>query len=185
MIGTLPPTDSTAARSTARFSSALRELFSPTVPSATNPCTPSRTRAAWTAWVAARSTFRSASNWVVAAGKTPAQLQGSGEGMTGTCGGPRAQDRIRYDYIRASRSPAQAGGPRVANRLPFTARAFRTNVPALTVNLPYFLSRPRPRTRQGVSAWRLAHPPQATRFGATYDLPRALRTGVRGDSRSS
>ena len=48
MIGTLPPTASTVARNTARFSSALRELFSPTVPRTTRPCTPSRTSATCT-----------------------------------------------------------------------------------------------------------------------------------------
>ena len=75
MIGTLPPTASTVARSTARFSSALSELFSPTVPRTTMPCTPSRTSATCIPWVAGRSNCSPKSNCVVAAGKTPAQLQ--------------------------------------------------------------------------------------------------------------
>ena len=63
------------ARSTARFSSALNELFSPTVPRTTMPCTPSRTSATCIPWVAGKSNCSPKSNCVVAAGKTPAQLQ--------------------------------------------------------------------------------------------------------------
>ena len=73
--GTRPRAASTAVRSTERFSSAVSELFSPTVPNATRPCTPSSMSADWTARVAARSTPRSASNWVVTAGSTPDQEQ--------------------------------------------------------------------------------------------------------------
>src|ERR1700722_6134686 len=73
MTGTRPSLASTAPSSTLRFSAALRELPSPTVPISTSPCTPSRTSAACTRRVAAKSTSSAASNCVVAAGDTPDQ----------------------------------------------------------------------------------------------------------------
>ena len=69
--GTRPPTASTAATSTVRFSSGRSELFSPTVPSSTRPSTPSSTSAVTTFCVASTSRLSSRRNCVVLAGKTP------------------------------------------------------------------------------------------------------------------
>ena len=57
---------------TASFSSRERALFSPTVPQAMRPDTPSATSAAATLRVASMSSEKSARNCVVIAGNTPA-----------------------------------------------------------------------------------------------------------------
>ena len=62
ITGTLPSATSTAPLSTVRFSAALSELPSPTVPISTRPCTPSCRSAFCTRCVAGRSTSRSESN---------------------------------------------------------------------------------------------------------------------------
>ena len=98
MTGTLPSLASTAASSTLRFSGALKELPSPTVPISTRPWTPSRAALFARRCVAAISTSRCRSNCVVAAGKTPDQLHERGVvmGCTAVEGCLRGSiDRIR------------------------------------------------------------------------------------------
>jgi len=73
ITGTRPATVFTVAASRARFSSASRELFSPTVPMTMRPCTPSRISPSWTVAVESKSIEKSAANCVVAAGITPSQ----------------------------------------------------------------------------------------------------------------
>ena len=73
ITGTLPSAASTAARSTASFSSGESELFSPSVPSMIRPLQPaSRQARAWR-WVLPRSRAPSCSNSVISAGNTPRQ----------------------------------------------------------------------------------------------------------------
>ena len=62
LIAALTPHVSGFTRAVLGLLSAVRELFSPQVPSTTRPCTPASTIADCTAPVAARSTLRSASN---------------------------------------------------------------------------------------------------------------------------
>src|SRR5580658_3743561 len=104
MTGTLPSLTSTAAASTLRFSSAVRELPSPTVPINTRPWTPSPSRAFCTRCVAGKSTSMAASNCVVAAGKTPDQVHDRDCGMGYVWPGVA---RGITDRIRCGREPAR------------------------------------------------------------------------------
>src|SRR5579871_4192976 len=114
MIGTRPSVTSTAPRRTVRFSSALSELPSPTVPMRTRPWTPSRRSAACTACVARRSSSSEGVNWVVAAGYTPDQLQVRWADI----------QRIVYDLSARCESdadplPCGPSGPRYRRSAPF------------------------------------------------------------------